>query len=228
MNGLGEKPHASCSEPRGAALAEGQSFCFVCGTKRNSGPSSSMVSSRVAPAAAPAGKLIKVALIVAALIMVILMAAMGSCVYIAYRAKNEAQRIEATHQRKNPGKATDDLGVNGTARSIPLPRFPRLFPLQRQRILRGPPLQTAHQQTWVVRPRPLHQTEIQSTTGLLRYERTEGGPEADLVVRTGDINNLGFGWPKNFDPSAESTPPLPAAPKPGSPDGTDRICWVRS
>jgi hypothetical protein len=31
-------------------------------------------------------------------------------------------------------------------------------------------------------------------------ERTVGGPEADLVIRTGDINNLGFGWPQGFDP----------------------------
>ncbi len=51
-------------------------------------------------------------------------------------------------------------------------------------------------------------------------ERTEGGPEADLVVRTGDINNLGFGWPAGFDPfSGESTPPhpFPWTPPPGSP-----------
>ena len=41
----------------------------------------------------------------------------------------------------------------------------------------------------------------------LKYERTENGPEADLVVRTGDINNLGFGWPQGFDPfSGNSTP----------------------
>jgi hypothetical protein len=38
-------------------------------------------------------------------------------------------------------------------------------------------------------------------------ERTVGGPEADLLVRTGDINNLGFGWPQGFDPfSGKSTP----------------------
>lgn len=53
-----------------------------------------------------------------------------------------------------------------------------------------------------------------------------GGPEADLVVRTGDINNLGFGWPANFDPfSGQSTPghgyPWPA--RAGAPAGTDRI-----
>jgi outer membrane protein OmpA-like peptidoglycan-associated protein len=62
----------------------------------------------------------------------------------------------------------------------------------------------------------------------LEYERTVGGPDADLVVRTGDINNLGFGWPQGFDPfSGKSTPPhpwpsidqIPAQ----APPGTDRI-----
>jgi OOP family OmpA-OmpF porin len=60
----------------------------------------------------------------------------------------------------------------------------------------------------------------------LKYERTANGPEADLVVRTGDINNLGFGWPAGFDPfSGKSTPAhrFPWTPQPGEPDGTDRI-----
>jgi outer membrane protein OmpA-like peptidoglycan-associated protein len=67
----------------------------------------------------------------------------------------------------------------------------------------------------------------------LQYERTVGGPEADLVVRTGDINNLGFGWPEGFDPfSGESTPvhPWPTAQEREArhmpvdePPGTDRI-----
>ena len=60
----------------------------------------------------------------------------------------------------------------------------------------------------------------------LKYERTENGAEADLVVRTGDINNLGFGWPAGFDPfSGKSTPvhKFPFHPSAGDPDGTDRI-----
>lgn len=59
-----------------------------------------------------------------------------------------------------------------------------------------------------------------------KYERTVGGPEADLVVRTGDINNLGFGWPQNFDPfSGMSTPGhgYPWTPGKDEPAGTDRI-----
>ena len=57
-------------------------------------------------------------------------------------------------------------------------------------------------------------------------ERIANGPEADLLVRTGDINNLGFGWPDGFDPfSGKSTPGhgYPWDPRPGAPDGTDRI-----
>src|SRR5580704_3037335 len=59
----------------------------------------------------------------------------------------------------------------------------------------------------------------------LKAERTVGGLEADLLVRTGDINNLGFGWPQGFDPfSCKSTShDYPWDPRPGAPEGTDRI-----
>lgn len=62
----------------------------------------------------------------------------------------------------------------------------------------------------------------------LEYERTVGGPEADLVVRTGDINNLGFGWPKDFDPFPGESTPVHRWPDinhipPNAPPGTDRI-----
>jgi OOP family OmpA-OmpF porin len=60
----------------------------------------------------------------------------------------------------------------------------------------------------------------------LQAERVVGGPEADLVVRTGDINNLGYGWPLHFTPfSGISTPPhpYPCQPRPGAAAGTDRI-----
>jgi OOP family OmpA-OmpF porin len=59
-----------------------------------------------------------------------------------------------------------------------------------------------------------------------KTERTVNGPEADLLVRTGDINNLGFGWPQDYDPfSGKSTPShgYPWDARPGAPDGTDRI-----
>jgi hypothetical protein len=51
-------------------------------------------------------------------------------------------------------------------------------------------------------------------------------PEAELIARTGDVDNLGYGWPEGFDPyTGESTPehPYPYKPAPDDPDGTDRI-----
>lgn len=51
-------------------------------------------------------------------------------------------------------------------------------------------------------------------------------PEAGLMVRVGDIDNLGFGWPAGFDPfGGGTTPPhaFPFSPSKTDPAGTDRI-----
>ncbi len=56
-------------------------------------------------------------------------------------------------------------------------------------------------------------------------------PEADVMVRVGDIDNLGFGWPTNFDPfTGASTPPhsYPFSVGPDDYEGTDRIMVVTS
>lgn len=29
-----------------------------------------------------------------------------------------------------------------------------------------------------------------------------GTPEAEFIIRVGDVDNLGFGWPEKFDPFA--------------------------
>lgn len=63
------------------------------------------------------------------------------------------------------------------------------------------------------------------------YETTYQSPIAELVHRTGDIDNLGFGWPDGFDPfSGNDTPvhPFPFAPELDDPNGTDRIIVVSS
>lgn len=75
---------------------------------------------------------------------------------------------------------------------------------------------------------PVAATGNQAHDWALEYERTVGGPDADLVVRTGDINNLGFGWPPGFDPfSGQSTPVHPGPNMdhlpPKAPPGTDRV-----
>jgi len=51
-------------------------------------------------------------------------------------------------------------------------------------------------------------------------------PEADIMVRTGDIDNLGFGWPEGFDPfSGRNTPAhgFPWTADPADAPGTDVI-----
>lgn len=58
---------------------------------------------------------------------------------------------------------------------------------------------------------------------------TRDGPEADLVVQLGDIDNVGFGWPDGFTPfSGRSTPAhaFPFQPEADDPSGTDRIMVV--
>jgi len=56
--------------------------------------------------------------------------------------------------------------------------------------------------------------------------RAENTPDARIEVRTGDIDNLGFGWELGFTPfSGRETRPhsFPWQPVSGDPDGTDRI-----
>ncbi|HZZ00608.1 MAG TPA: OmpA family protein [Candidatus Baltobacteraceae bacterium] len=56
-------------------------------------------------------------------------------------------------------------------------------------------------------------------------ERTVNGREAELLVRTGSIDNLGFGWPPHFTPfSGKSTPSHQwvCTSRPGAAPGTDR------
>ena len=56
-------------------------------------------------------------------------------------------------------------------------------------------------------------------------------PEGDMIVRAGDIDNLGFGWPNEFDPfSGQSTPShgFPWTLHPTDASGTDRIMVISS
>jgi OOP family OmpA-OmpF porin len=53
-----------------------------------------------------------------------------------------------------------------------------------------------------------------------------GTREADLIVRVGDVDNLGFGWPAEFDPFCgrmTQTHPYPFAPQPNDLPGLDRM-----
>jgi outer membrane protein OmpA-like peptidoglycan-associated protein len=57
-------------------------------------------------------------------------------------------------------------------------------------------------------------------------QRSAQSKDADYVYVYGDMDNLGYGWPKGYDPfSGESTKPhgFPFVPEPDDPPGTDRI-----
>jgi OmpA-OmpF porin, OOP family len=59
-----------------------------------------------------------------------------------------------------------------------------------------------------------------------QFERVVGGPEGAVVLRVGDIDNLGFGWPDGYDPfsgRSSDVHPWPFAPAAGDAPGTDRI-----
>jgi hypothetical protein len=65
----------------------------------------------------------------------------------------------------------------------------------------------------------------------LKQETLQNTPEAELMVRTGDIDNLRFGWPVNFNPfSGQNTPShsYPWVPDSADPSGTDRIMVISS
>jgi hypothetical protein len=56
-------------------------------------------------------------------------------------------------------------------------------------------------------------------------------PEAEWMVRSGDIDNLGFGWPANFNPFSGNSTPSHAFPwtvNTNDPAGTDRIMVISS
>jgi OmpA-OmpF porin, OOP family len=179
------------------------------------------------PPTGTAGKLVKLVVIVGVLIMLCLIAAMGSCAYVAYRAKQKAQEIQATHQRNRYGKVADQPGGNHAGDKHSAPANSPSAPASTAPVASSPAASTNTVPADLgATDAPVKSTGVQSHDWALQYERTEGGPEADLVVRTGNINNLGFGWPKNYDPfSGRSTPPhpFPWSPKPGTPDGIDRM-----
>ncbi len=248
---------AGCGSP----LLPGRKFCEKCGARvpaaasatspaisKEHSPalqvvhSSNSLASTSAPP--PAGsKALKFIMIAVALFMLFLLIVMGSCAYIAYRAKQKANAIEQAYKQNDMNKVASELGINHPAGqntsgnsgssasssggSSTASTAPYGWTLENGKLVpaKAPSVAAPPKADPVI---PVSATGDQSKDWALRYERTEGGPEADLVARTGDINNLSFGWPTGFDPfSGNSTPPhqwpdLNKIPS-GAPDGTDRI-----
>jgi OmpA-OmpF porin, OOP family len=185
----------------GAALGENVRFCVACGKAVESAAPVAAAQTDVPPPSPSSptrtkGGASRVLLIVLGLIVFVMSSVIGSCVYIGYRVRKRAAAITQSYKNQ------DAASHSGPAKSSPA-----------SHAATSPPISTNHE------------PKIVQVSGP-ETERTVGGPEADLLVRTGDINNLGFGWPQGFDPfSGNSTPPhvFPWTPPPGSPPGTDRI-----
>jgi OmpA-OmpF porin, OOP family len=141
-------------------------------------------------------------------IFLFLLAAAGvaGVVYLVHRAKQKVHQLESEYNR-NSLQYRSSTAARRHSNNTPAP--PALKPDSK--------------------PAPL---VAQAATGdrahdwALQYERTENTSEADLVVRAGSINNLGFGWPDGFDPFSGDSTPMHAFPwktPDGVADGTDRI-----
>jgi outer membrane protein OmpA-like peptidoglycan-associated protein len=164
----------------------------------------------------------KFVMIAVVALMVFLILAMGSCAYIAYRAKRKAHAIEEAYKWNDVNQIAHELGINTSDHSSP--------PSPNQSVADSstvaPAAPDAPAMPVTAPAVPVAASGDQQKDWALKYERTENGPEADLVIRTGDINNLGFGWAQGFDPfSGNFTPPhrFPWDPNPAEPEGTDRI-----
>jgi outer membrane protein OmpA-like peptidoglycan-associated protein len=194
----------------------------------------------------PAGSnVLKFAMIAVAVFMFFLILGMGSCAYVAYRAKEKAHAIEESYKHNDMSRVASGPGINGASSQASgrrtensdssssaangKPAAPYGWTMENGKLVPAKAPQSSIPPPPKADPViPVAATGNQVKDWALKYERTENGPEADLVVRTGDINNLGFGWPQGFDPfSGNSTPShewpdinkIPA----GAPDGTDRI-----
>jgi len=237
----------------GSRMITGTKFCEKCGAPvaQAKAPGASVSSAAApalqavsSPASAPTttpsprgSKTLKLLMIAVALFMFLLVLVMGSCAYIAYRAKQKAHAIEEAYKQNDVKKMASELGINNSAghenRGTSSSSSSSATPAPYGWTLQNGKLVPAQAPQAPVPPKadpviPVAASGNQAKDWALKYERTENGPEADLIVRTGDINNLGFGWPQGFDPfSGNSTPAhrwpdinhIPA----GAPDGTDRI-----
>ena len=72
---------------------------------------------------------------------------------------------------------------------------------------------------------------VQAEDYTLQYEEIFDSPEAEHIVRYGDIDNLGFGWAEGFDPfsgASTSSHSYPWNIDPSDAEGTDRVLVIAS
>lgn len=200
----------------------------------------------VAPAAKSTAPIPRIAIAAGAVVVLLVVVVVAGFIYATHRAKQKVAELEsadntqksiadlaaAADKMSQKAKRQAAIPTNAPAAAASAPAAPYGYTLDANGKLvpaSAPKTEAeAHPMPKADPVVPVAATGTQAHDWALKYERTEGGAEADLVVRTGDINNLGFGWPTGFDPfSGQSTPPhqwpdinnIPA----GAPDGTDRI-----
>ena len=203
----------------GAALSIGAKSCEKCGsfplgqkegnsqaTATAAAPGLQVVASPSAaqapgtgsvPPAKSASAFLNFVIIVVALFVFVVLLGMGSCAYVAYRAKQKANAIEQAYRRNDMNKAANERGLRNSAErgtqnssssssSPSKPAAPygwtlengKLVPAQAPRPSNPPPPKADP----VV---PVSATGTENKDWALKYERTENSAEADLVVRHG-------------------------------------------
>lgn len=239
----------------GSALEANSKFCNKCGNKnvvaeRNPSTASEIPPSIISihagtPPPTPTGQSASafrnIVIAGIAVLLLIVIAVTGGVIYVGHRVKQKVAEVAAGARSGNAdeslkslsdavtamsGSPTSNGGSSGsTSKKADAPYGWIVDP--KNGLIPAPspfvPIPAAVAPETIV---PVAATGDQAKDWASKYERTENGPEADLVVRTGDINNLGFGWAQGFDPfSGQSTPPhqYPWIPRDGEPDGTDRI-----
>jgi OmpA-OmpF porin, OOP family len=208
----------SCSRC-GSPIAGRDAFCTQCGTPRANPAAVETVRDAPASLAKSPRPLLKFASLALLLLALTLFGIAKGVSYLVHSAKQKlaasVAKLDQTANNRNKPVATKADAANTAKQSAS--SAPDDIP--------------ALTDVSVISPADANRTPIVVTgeevrNWALKYERTESGPEADLVVRTGDINNLGFGWDPGFDPfSGKSTLPhfFPWTAPVGEPDGTDRI-----
>jgi len=211
----------------------------VTGGEVHAGPAS---GGRTQPAtqgasapAKPSSWLPKVVIAGIVIVLLFAIATTMAVIYVVHRVKQKAAEIEASSSVSSLKTAAGAVSGSSSkpsrtaAHGSSKPAAPYGWTLKDGKLVPAPPPRSSISAPPVAAPMvPVSATGDRAHDWALKYERTENGPEADLVVRTGDINNLGFGWPQGFDPfSGKSTPPhrwpdVNNIPE-GAPDGTDRI-----
>jgi OOP family OmpA-OmpF porin len=195
-------------------------------------PTTSPASAPAATSGSPTFKFVAVVIVLVVLLGVV---GVGAFIYVASRAKAKVTQIEQAYGKPPAADAahTGTAGNAGPSGAASASKSKQAAPygwtLVNGKLVPAPP-PSAPSATPAPPPPavPVAATGDIAKDWALEYERTPNGPDADLVVRTGDINNLGFGWPKGFDPfSGKSTPPHPWPDinkiPPAAPAGTDRI-----